>query len=275
MAFSIQTNINSITAQENLRVNSTLQSQTIQRLTSGLRINSSADDAAGLSIANKFRNDTDILTQGVRNANDGAIKLQIADGGLNNIGQLVDRMKTLAMQSASDDFTGDRDALNKEYNSLVDVIDRQAKNVGLGDSKGKPNFLFSIPAMPSPDSRENKALNFTLTLNATSSGLGLDKTSIASKEDASKALETISNATKVISDGRAQITNGQDKFGAAVSLAQSQLTSFISAESRIRDNDFVYEAASLSKAQVLMQAGISSMAQANQSPQAILSLLRG
>jgi flagellin len=131
MSFSIQTNINSLVAQENLRVNSNFQSQTIQRLTSGYRINSSADDAAGLAVANKFRSDISELTQGVRNANDGVAQLQIIDGGMNNIGKMLDRLKTLATQSASDSFTGNRNALNSEYKMLVGEIDRQAQSVGL------------------------------------------------------------------------------------------------------------------------------------------------
>src|SRR5271169_675624 len=131
MAFSIQTNVNSLVAQENLRVNSNFQSQTIQRLTSGYRINSSGDDAAGLAIANKFRNDTAELTQGVRNANDGVAQLQIMDGGMTNIGKMLDRLKTLATQSASSTFTGDRSVLNSEYQTLVGEIDRQAQGIGL------------------------------------------------------------------------------------------------------------------------------------------------
>src|SRR5215471_14801717 len=131
MSFSIQTNVNSLIAQENLRVNSNFQNQTIQRLTSGYRINSSGDDAAGLSIANKFRSDTAELTQGVRNANDGVAQLQIMDGGMNNISKMLDRLKTLATQSASGTFTGDRGVLNSEYQSLVTEIDRQAQGIGL------------------------------------------------------------------------------------------------------------------------------------------------
>jgi flagellin len=131
MPFSIQTNVNSLIAQENLRVNSNFQNQTIQRLTSGCRINSSGDDAAGLSIANKFRSDTAELTQGVRNANDGVAQLQIMDGGMNNIGKMLDRLKTLATQSASGTFTGDRSVLNSEYQSLITEIDRQAQGIGL------------------------------------------------------------------------------------------------------------------------------------------------
>jgi len=136
MAFSIQTNVNSLIAQENLRVNSNFQSQTIQRLTSGFRINNSGDDAAGLAIANKFRNDTSELMQGVRNANDGISTLQIIDGGMNNISKMLDRLRTLAAQSASSTFTGDRNVVNSEFQSLISEIDRQAQSIGL-DTNGQ------------------------------------------------------------------------------------------------------------------------------------------
>src|SRR5947207_540673 len=136
MSFSIQTNVNSLIAQENLRVNSNFQSLTIQRLTSGYRINSSGDDAAGLAVANKFRSDTAELTQGVRNANDGISTLQIIDGGMNNVSKMLDRLRTLATQSASDTFTGNRSVVNSEFQSLLTEIDRQAQSIGL-DQNGQ------------------------------------------------------------------------------------------------------------------------------------------
>ncbi|MBM3775236.1 MAG: hypothetical protein FJW37_08740 [Acidobacteria bacterium] len=132
MALTIATNVISLIAQENLRVNDDFQSVTIQRLTSGYRINSSGDDAAGLAIANKFRADISELTQGVRNANDGLSTLQILDGGLNNISKTMDRLKTLAAQSASSTFIGNRTTLNDEYQTLLTEINRQAANIGLG-----------------------------------------------------------------------------------------------------------------------------------------------
>ncbi|MDQ6665178.1 MAG: flagellin, partial [Acidobacteriota bacterium] len=131
MAFSIQTNINSLIGQENLRINGNFQTQTISRLTSGYRINSSGDDAAGLAVANKYRSDTAELTQGVRNANDGISALQIVDGGLNNISTIIDRLRTLATQSSSSAFTGDRNTLNNEYQGLLSEITRQASNIKL------------------------------------------------------------------------------------------------------------------------------------------------
>ena len=143
MPISLQTNVNSLVAQENMRVNSQFQSQTIQRLTSGYRINKAGDDAAGLAVANKFRNDVAELTQGVRNANDGAGQLQIMDGGLNNVSQIVDRLKTLATESASSTFTGDRSTLNNEYQTLMQELNRQASNIGLVNN-GSFNKTLSV-----------------------------------------------------------------------------------------------------------------------------------
>src|SRR5438105_523522 len=128
---SIQTNVNSLVAQQNLSVNSTFQSKTIQQLTSGYRINSSGDDAAGLAVANKFRNTISELTQGVANGNDGVAQLQIMDGGMNNISMMLDRLKTLATQSASGTFTGNRTTLNSEFQTDLAEIDRQATSIGL------------------------------------------------------------------------------------------------------------------------------------------------
>src|ERR1035441_7039824 len=115
MSFSINANITSLQAQANLRASSDFQSKTINRVTSGLRIVDSGDDAAGLAIANSFRSDQAVLNQGIRNANDGLSTLQTIDGGMNNIALLLDRARTLATQSASGTFTGDRTLLNSEF----------------------------------------------------------------------------------------------------------------------------------------------------------------
>ena len=141
--FSIVTNVASLIAQEKLGFTNDLQLRTITRLTSGLRINSSADDAAGLAIANRFRSDISVLQQGVRNAADGLSTLQTIDGGLNNISLLIDRARTLATQSASGTFTGDRAVLNTEFASVLTEIDRQAQSIGL-DPNGSFNALLSV-----------------------------------------------------------------------------------------------------------------------------------
>jgi len=133
VAFTINTNIASLQAQEYLRSTSDFQSKTINRVTSGLRIVSSGDDAAGLAIANGFRSDQAVLTQGVRNANDGLATLQTIDSGISNIGKLLDRARTLAAQSASGTFTGDRSVLNSEFQNVIAEIDRQAQAIGLNE----------------------------------------------------------------------------------------------------------------------------------------------
>lgn len=168
---SIQTNVNSMNAQENLRLTNLFQGRTISRLTSGYRINESGDDAAGLAVANKYRSDVAELQQGVRNANDGLSTMQIIDGGLNNISKMLDRLKTLATQSASQTFSGNRATLNQEYQSLLTEIDRQAANVGLGNGGGSA-------------SRYNRELNVYIggggDLN-TNSGIMVDLSSASDK----------------------------------------------------------------------------------------------
>ena len=131
MSFSINTNVASLQAQSYLRLNQNFQNQTINEVTSGLRIVNSGDDAAGLAIANGYRSERAVLAQGINNANDGLSQLQIADGGLNNISQLLDRASTLATQSASGTFTGDRTVLNNEFQSVLGEINREAQAIGL------------------------------------------------------------------------------------------------------------------------------------------------
>jgi flagellin len=180
MSISIQTNTSSLIAQENLAINTRFQNQTIQRLTSGYRINSSGDDAAGLAIANKYRGDTAELTQGARNANDGISALQIIDGGLNNIGQIFDRLRTLATQSASTTFTGDRSTLNNEYQSLLGEINRQASNVGL-NTNGTYNTQINV-YVGGGSTQANAQVSIDLSganNRVDSSGLGISTTSIA------------------------------------------------------------------------------------------------
>ncbi|MDA0206444.1 MAG: flagellin [Acidobacteria bacterium] len=141
--FSIVTNVNSLIAQDNLGKTNFTQQRTIERLTSGLRINSSADDAAGLAVANRFRSDIAVLQQGVRNAADGLSALQTIDGGLNNVSLLLDRGRTLATQSASGTFTGDRNTLNSEFQSVIEEINRQAQAIGL-DPGGQFNAALKV-----------------------------------------------------------------------------------------------------------------------------------
>ena len=175
---SVQTNVTSLIAQETLRVDSNFQSRTIQRLTSGYRINSSGDDPAGLAVANGYRNSEAELPQGIQNANDGISTLQIIDGGENNIGQILDRLKTLATQSASDTFTGNRNVLNSEFQGLVTEINRQAQAIGLDQNgtfaRNLSVYIGGGRAQGTTTAATNSSLQFNLsgaTVDAKSLGL--------------------------------------------------------------------------------------------------------
>src|SRR5579875_373459 len=169
---SFQTNIDSIVAQNNLSVNEQFQSNTIQQLTSGYRINSSGDDAAGLAVANGLRDNIAELTQGVSNANDGVAQLQIVDGGLSNISTILDRMKTLATESASGTFTGDRNTLNQEYTGLISEINRQASNINL-NAGGSMNQNLSVYI-----GGANNAANANVNINLGGAANAVDATSL-------------------------------------------------------------------------------------------------
>ena len=185
---SLQTNVDSLNAQRNLGIDNQFQSKTIQQLTSGYRINSSGDDAAGLAIANGLRSSVAELTQGVANANDGVSQLQIVDGGLSNISTILDRLKTLATQSASGTFTGDRTTLNQEYQGLVSEITRQATNINLqsggtfntalnayvGGAKNASNASVSIDLSGAANAVDASSLGLTGTdvLGGTVGGVG-------------------------------------------------------------------------------------------------------
>ena len=176
---SIQTNIDSLLAQQNLSVNSKFQSNTIQQLTSGYRINSSADDAAGLSVANGYRNQIAELNQGVLNANQGVSQMQIIDGGLSNISQMLDRLQTLATESASQTFTGNRATLNNEYQGLLTEIGRQADNVGLGDNNTTNATNLQVFIGGGQSAQANSAVGVNLNSTSVSAtGLGLAGTSV-------------------------------------------------------------------------------------------------
>jgi flagellin len=179
MGLSIQTNVTSLIAQENLRTNTAFQSTTIQQLTSGFRINSSGDDAAGLAVANQYRSNTAQLTQGVLNANNGVSVFQTIDGGLSNISQILDRLNTLATESASGTFAGNRSTINNEYQSLVGEVNRQASNVGLNTGGNFNNSLSIFIGGGSNQANSQVNVDLSGANNAVdSTALGLTGTSV-------------------------------------------------------------------------------------------------
>jgi flagellin len=284
---SIQTNVAALYGQQNLSVNAQFQQTTINRLTSGYRINSSADDAAGLAIANALRSQRTEMTQGIRNANDGVSQLQIIDGGLNNISQILDRVKTLAVQGASSTFTGDLGTLANEINADMKEIDRQADNIGLGG--GSSSFATTLAVyigggLGTSNGGQIGSAAESINLSATTagtSGLGLSTvaayfTTTAGLNSTSFNSLIASIASAVVTLGKVQGTVGAgiNQLNFAIGLAQSQVTNYAADESRIRDADIASEAANLSKAQTLVQSSMAALAQANSIPQSVLKLLQ-
>ena len=208
---SIQTNVNSLIAQQNLNVNNKFQAHTIQQLTSGYRINSSGDDAAGLAVANQLRDNISQVTQGVANGNDAQAQLQIMDGGMNNISLILDRLQTLAAQSASSSFTGDRSVLNNEFQTDVQEINRQAQAIGLNTggtfAKNLAVFLGGGQGTSATASFSNGTVNVNLsasTVDAQSlslTGVQASNTTagnIATPYDLSASSKTATSVTQII-----------------------------------------------------------------------------
>jgi flagellin len=279
MSYSFQTNVTSLVAEQNLRVNADFQSQTITQLTSGYRINNSGDDPAGLAVANKLRSSVAELTQGVGNANDGIAILQTIDGGLNNIGNILDRLKTLATQSASGTFSGDRSTTDNEFQTLLGEINRQAANIGLasgGGTNGQYNTDLTV-YIGGGSSQANSQVSVDLSASGNivdSSGLGITSDSVATQAGALQAVADIDTALTNLGQVSGRVGAGENDLQYAINLAQSQITNQSAAESQIRDADIATEAANLTKAQVLQQSSVAALAQANAAPEALLKLLQ-
>jgi len=180
MSISIQTNVASLEAQNFIRINNNFQNNTIEQLSSGYRINSSADDAAGLAVANQYDGNISELTQGVLNANNGISGLQIVDGGLSNISTILDRLRTLATESASATFTGDRSTLNTEYQGLLSEVNRQASNVNLNTGGAFNTNLVTYVGGGSNQTNAQISVDLSGANDAVdSTALGIQNTSVA------------------------------------------------------------------------------------------------
>ena len=197
--FSLINNLGSQSAQAKLTGTNNKLNSTLQRLSSGLRINKSGDDAAGLAIANSFRSDISVLSQGVRNANDGISTLQIIDGGLNTISNLLDRAASLSSQSASGTFTGDRGTLQSELTKVFGEIDRQAQNIGLGG------------ASSSDEGRFNRAINVFIGGGANASAAGNSVSVDLSSSRVDKTGLSLNNLN--IGQGTGSVTANRDITG--------------------------------------------------------------
>lgn len=264
-SFSVVSNISASNAQANLSATSKSLQTAITRLSSGYRINQSGDDAAGLAVANSYRAQQAVLSQGIRNANDGLSSLQIKDGALANVSTLLDRLSTLATQAASESGSVDRAALDAEFQDVLTEIDREVAVVGLDADVSFEVFVSNDGA---------DGLVGGTILKADTASMGIDASKIDTASDAKTAVAAIAAAVVSLGGSQGTIGNLQNRLQFAISLAQSQNVNAKAAESRIRDANIAEESANMTRYNILTQSGIAALAQANQQASSVLSLLR-
>ncbi|MCK6425707.1 MAG: flagellin FliC [Burkholderiaceae bacterium] len=273
MPQTINTNLASLNAQRHLNGSQASLSTSMQRLSSGLRVNSAKDDAAGLAIAERMNAQVRGMNVAVRNANDGISMMQTAEGGVGKISDMLQRMRELAVQSANaTNGTDDRLNLDAEFQELSDEITRTLDNTKFNGSavlKTTVDMDFQVGA--------NNGEIITVKAQDLSSGdivtaIGGDITDVA---NSTKALDDIDKALTQVNTARANYGAVQNRFESAISVLQTASENQAAARGRIMDADFAAETASLSRAQVLQQAGNAMVAQANQLPQQVLKLLQG
>jgi flagellin len=264
-SFSVVSNVSATNAQANLNTTNIGLQQALTRLSSGYRINRSGDDAAGLVVANSYRSQQAVLNQGIRNAGDGLSTLQIKDGALNNISTLLDRLSTLATESASSSSSVDRDVLNAEFQDVLGEIDREASVAGLTADEGFSVFVSNDGA--------NGVIGGTIG-GVTTTALSIDSLDISDAASAATAVSSVADAVKTLGTAQATVGTLENRLQFAISLAQSQVVNTSAAESRIRDANIAEESANLTRYSVLTQSGLAALAQANSQSGAVLALLR-
>jgi flagellin len=283
-AFSILNNIAALNAQNQLNINNGNLSRTFLRLSSGKRINSGADDAAGLQIADSLRANVRALDQAVRNATDGISLAQIADGALEEISNILTRAVTLAEESATEttDSVG-RVSLNREYEHIQGEIARIVEQtnfngVALFTTAGINGSVAIFVGDTTSASSISVTLNTITTVGSTVTNLGnenLSGVNLTTATGAASALTTIKNALSSVSSNRAEVGAGINRLQAAISVLQNQSQNTQAADSTIRDANIAQEVSNLTKYQILAQSGLAALAQANTNSQIVLSLLRG
>jgi len=275
MALFVNTNASSLNAQRQLMNSGGALDTAFKRLSSGFRINSAADDAAGLQISNRLTSQINGLDQASRNANDGISLAQVAEGAFEEITNSLQRMRTLAIQSQNGiSNTEDIAALQKEYDALSTEISRIANTTEFGGQKLLTGFSTKVLVGANASADDFITINVrngTDTWNATD--LGVDTGDLTT--GASAAMTAIDAAIKAVDGKRADLGAVQNRFQATIRNLTNVSENVSGARARIRDTDFAKETAELTRAQILQQTGTTVLAQANQRPQAALSLLQG
>jgi flagellin len=274
MALIINNNPASISAQRNLSVSTNQLGRSVERLSSGLRITRAADDAAGLGLSESLRAQIRSINQSVRNSSDGISLTQIADGAASTIGNLLSRLRELSSQSASGTVGNtERSYIDQEFVALRSEIDRIAQVTefnGQALTSGS-TISFSIAI----GFRSGSGNSLSLDLNdITTTSLGIGTVNVSTSANASSALANIDSAISAVATARAEYGSIQNRFEATIANLQVTSENLTAAESRIRDADIAHETSVFTKNQILVQTGISVLAQANNLPQQALALLQ-
>ena len=287
MPQTINTNLNSLNAQRNLSTSQSSLAMSMQRLSSGLRVNSAKDDAAGLAIAERMTSQVRGMNVSIRNANDGISMSQTAEGALGKVADSLQRMRELSVQAANaTNSSSDKDSLDKEFGELSKEIQRVLGGTSFNgqhmlgtDAKA---FTFQVGA----NTTSNDTIDITttdLTADATITAVaGTDNTgaaralidSTASASTIQGVINSIDTAISTVNDKRAMMGASQSRFDSVITNLQSSVENQTAARSRIMDTDFAAETANLSRSQILQQAGNAMVAQANQLPNQVMTLLR-
>lgn len=276
MSLTISTNVASIAAQKTMGTNARNIQKSMAQLSSGSRITKAADDAAGLSISETLKSTVRGYTQAKRNANDGISMVQVAEGGLSEISNILTRMRELGVQ-ASSDTVGDleREFINKEVQQLINESERisQATRFGttvLLDGSGD-TFDFQIDI--NNDDFVDRISFDASQQDATTASLGIDSFDFSDKASAREALEVLEGAQRQVNGYRANLGAIQNRLISTSENLSVSIENFSAANSRIRDTDIAESSAHLATAQILNQASVGVLAQANQQPQAALRLI--
>ena len=284
MALTINTNVASLNAQRNLGNSQGALAKSMQRLSSGLRINSAKDDAAGLGISDRMTSQIRGINQAVRNANDGISVAQTAEGAMGEITNILQRMRELTIQSANDsNSSSDRASLQSEVDELISEIDRIADTTEFNESKlldGTGSVLtFQVGARGTANDQITIALS-TLDMNTSVLGTGITIGSIdigsafgGAAASVATVLTSIDDAIATVDSSRGTLGAVQNRFESTIANLSNIAENVTAARSRILDADVAQETSNMTKYNILQQAGVSILAQANQAPQLALSLL--
>lgn len=273
MGMVINTNVGAINANRNLSFNSTEMSKSMEKLSSGFRINRAADDAAGLAISEKMRFQINGYNQAIRNAQDGISLLQTGEGALTEVHSMLQRINTLANQAATGTYANaDRTKLQQEVTQLTGQITSIAKNLNFNGVKLLDGSVTGVKFQVGVAGTETLSAHLT-GMTAGDLGITIAALSIGTQTDAAKAISTISKAIGFVSTQRATFGAVQNRLEHVINNLGVTAENLSAAESRIRDTDMAKEMTTFTKNQILVQAGTAMLAQANSVPQSVLKLL--